>query len=85
MCSFKLQDGVVLPPPISFDLEDQAVKVPPSKRMFIANDKAQEIASQFLQQYFQIYDSGSRQPLLSAYHSDAIFSLTIAHAGQISK
>uniref|UniRef100_A0A8C2JU78 Nuclear RNA export factor 1 n=1 Tax=Cyprinus carpio TaxID=7962 RepID=A0A8C2JU78_CYPCA len=31
----------------------------------------------FLQQYYSIYDSGDRQPLLQAYHDGAAFSLSI--------
>lgn len=45
--------------------------------MFVADVKAQEIASQFLQQYFTIFDSENRQPLLDAYNEHAYFSVTI--------
>lgn len=76
MCVKK--DGVVLPRPIMFDVADEGVKLPPSQRIFVANPKAQEIASQFLQQYFMIFDSESRQPLLDAYHEHSCFSMTIA-------
>lgn len=70
-------DDTELPRPIVFDVVDEAAKIPPSQRMFIADTKAQEIASQFLQQYFTIFDSESRQPLLDAYDEHACFSMTI--------
>lgn len=68
-----------LPPPILFDLEDQKLKLPPIQRMFIvqSNAKAQEVATQFLQQYFMVFDSENRQPLLDAYHEHACFSMTV--------
>ncbi|EZA55621.1 Nuclear RNA export factor, partial [Ooceraea biroi] len=69
-------DGMELPRPIVFDVVETA-KVPPSQRMFVSNAKAQEIASQFLQQYFTIFDSESRQPLLDAYDEHACLSMTI--------
>lgn len=53
--------------------------MPSCQRMFVANAKAQEIASQFLQQYFLIFDSENRQPLLDAYDEHACFSMTISH------
>jgi len=56
---------------------DEAAKIPPSQRMFVTDSKVQEIASQFLQQYFTIFDSENRQPLLDAYDEHACFSMTI--------
>jgi len=66
-----------LPRPIVFDVVDEAAKVPSSQRMFVADAKAQEIASQFLQQYFTIFDRENRQPLLDAYNEHAYFSMTV--------
>lgn len=66
-----------MPRPIVFDVVDDAVKIPPSQRMFVANAKVQEIASQFLQQYFTIFDNENRQPLLDAYDEHAYFTMTI--------
>lgn len=34
------------------------------------------MARQFLEQYFQLYDSDNREQLISAYHSEAMFSMT---------
>ncbi|KAI4502639.1 hypothetical protein M0802_002551 [Mischocyttarus mexicanus] len=79
-------DGVELPRPILFDVMDDASKIPPTQRIFTTNAKAQEIASQFLQQYFMVYDSGNRQPLLDAYNEHASFSLTVnVHAYNANK
>ncbi|XP_033311545.1 nuclear RNA export factor 1-like [Bombus bifarius] len=72
-------DGMDLPKPILFDVVDEGNKIPPSQRMFVANAKAQEIASQFLQQYFLIFDSENRQPLLDAYVEHACFSMTVSY------
>lgn len=76
-CYIVRKDGTELPRPIVFDVVDDAAKVPLSQRMFVADAKAQEIASQFLQQYFTIFDSENRQPLLDAYDEHACFSMTI--------
>ncbi|XP_058792384.1 nuclear RNA export factor 1-like [Phymastichus coffea] len=72
-------DGVDLPPPILFDVEDPVIRLPPTQKIFIAqsNTKAYAIASQFFQQYFLVFDSESRQPLLDAYHENALFSMTV--------
>ena len=61
-----------------FDLEDHKLTFPSSKPIFIfqSNEKAKKVASTFLEQYFMVYDSGNRQPLLDAYHEHASFSLT---------
>lgn len=68
-----------LPKPILFDVVDEGNKIPPSQRMFVANAKAQEVASRFLQQYFLIFDSENRQPLLDAYVEHACFSMTVSY------
>lgn len=83
----KLQrlDGVDLPKPIGFDVAVDGHKMPASHRMFVANAKAQEIASQFLQQYFMIFDSESRQPLLDAYDEHACFSMTVSYSHSANK
>ena len=72
-------DGMDLPKPILFDVVDEGNKIPLSQRMFVANAKAQEVASQFLQQYFLIFDSENRQPLLDAYVEHACFSMTVSY------
>lgn len=74
-----------LPKPILFDVADDGNKLPPSRRIFVANTKAQEIASQFLQQYFLIFDSENRQPLLDAYDEHAYFSMTVSYTHNSNK
>lgn len=59
--------------------------MPSSQRMFVTNAKAQEIASQFLQQYFLIFDSENRQPLLDAYAEHACFSMTVSYSQNSNK
>lgn len=78
-------DGVDLPKPILFDVADDGHKMPSSQRMFVTNAKAQEIASQFLQQYFLIFDSENRQPLLDAYAEHACFSMTVSYSQNSNK
>ncbi|KAK2589192.1 hypothetical protein KPH14_002004 [Odynerus spinipes] len=77
-------DGMELPRPILFDVVDDTTKVPQTQRIFAPDTKAQEVASQFLQQYFMIFDSNNRQPLLDAYDEHACFSLT-THAHNANK
>ena len=71
---------VDLPPPILFDVVEEGLKVPASKRSFALNQEAKDIAGQFLQQYFLIFDNDNRQNLLNAYHENASFSLTVSPA-----
>ncbi|KAK4874726.1 hypothetical protein RN001_014086 [Aquatica leii] len=78
-------DGIDLPPPIGFDIAEE-VHLPTSVQTYLCNAEGQEIVRQFLEQYFEIFDSGSRQPLLQAYHENAMFSLTSSYAyGQTPK
>ncbi|XP_052443717.1 nuclear RNA export factor 1 [Carassius gibelio] len=70
-------DGHVLPPPIGFDLEVAPATLPPSKASYFCSEEIKNIILCFLQQYYSIYDSGDRQPLLDAYHDGAAFSLSI--------
>ncbi|XP_042566868.1 nuclear RNA export factor 1 isoform X2 [Cyprinus carpio] len=70
-------DGHVLPPPIGFDLEVAPATLPPCKASYFCSEEIKNIILCFLQQYYSIYDSGDRQPLLEAYHDGAAFSLSI--------
>ncbi|XP_011151183.1 nuclear RNA export factor 1 isoform X2 [Harpegnathos saltator] len=72
-------DGTELPRPIVFDMIDETAKTPSPQRIFASSEKAHEIASRFLQQYFMIFDSDNRQPLLNAYNEHACFSMTITN------
>ncbi|XP_071441376.1 nuclear RNA export factor 1-like [Hetaerina americana] len=75
-------DGMDLPPQISFDVADE-IKMPSSKGSFLCAPEGQAIVRQFLEQYYSLFDAENRQPLLDAYHQDAMFSLSAAYpAGQ---
>ncbi|XP_018319322.1 nuclear RNA export factor 1 isoform X2 [Agrilus planipennis] len=71
-------DGVDLPPPISFDISEE-VPLPTSQQTFLCNAEGQGIVRQFLEQYIQIFDGETRQPLLQAYHEQATLSMTMAY------
>uniref|UniRef100_A0A8C1W4C4 Nuclear RNA export factor 1 n=1 Tax=Cyprinus carpio TaxID=7962 RepID=A0A8C1W4C4_CYPCA len=45
--------------------------------LYFCSEEIKNIILCFLQQYYSIYDSGDRQPLLDAYHDGAAFSLSI--------
>ncbi|RWS03825.1 nuclear RNA export factor 1-like protein [Dinothrombium tinctorium] len=69
-------DNEDLPPPIGFDVGESSKLVsslgshiPPETNEFVVG---------FINQYFAIYDSDDRQPLLEAYHDQALFSFTIS-------
>ncbi|CAB0041285.1 unnamed protein product [Trichogramma brassicae] len=70
-------DEKPLPAPILFDVDDQKLKYP-TNQVFVVNDneQAKEIAKQFLELYFKVFDSGNRSPLLDAYHENALYSMT---------
>ncbi|XP_074032061.1 nuclear RNA export factor 1 [Leptinotarsa decemlineata] len=71
-------DGQDLPPPISFDIVEEH-HLPAPCPMYLCHEDGNVIVRQFLQQYFQIYDSDNRQPLLQAYHEHASFSFTMGY------
>ncbi|KAJ8246975.1 hypothetical protein GJAV_G00257370 [Gymnothorax javanicus] len=74
-------DGHDLPPPIGFDVEAPTT-LPPCKGSYFPSDEIKTLILQFLQQYYLVYDSGDRQPLLDAYHDGALFSFSIPFSGQ---
>uniref|UniRef100_A0A182SC22 NTF2 domain-containing protein n=1 Tax=Anopheles maculatus TaxID=74869 RepID=A0A182SC22_9DIPT len=53
------------------------MKLPDAKASFLCDAGGSDIVRQFLEQYFAIYDSDNRQPLLEAYHEHAMFSHTV--------
>ncbi|KAJ8940254.1 hypothetical protein NQ314_010776 [Rhamnusium bicolor] len=71
-------DGIDLPPPICFDITEEH-HLPDPQQTFLCNSEGGSIVRQFLEQYFLIYDTNNRQPLLQAYHENAIFSMTMAY------
>ncbi|XP_055695542.1 nuclear RNA export factor 1 [Lutzomyia longipalpis] len=68
-------DGDPLPPQIGFDVSPEGV-LPTARNSFICDVNGTAIVRQFLEQYFMLFDSENRQPLLDAYHEHATFSLT---------
>ncbi|CAH0726895.1 unnamed protein product, partial [Brenthis ino] len=67
-------DGADLPPAIGFDVSED-LQLPPSQQSFLIDPAGQNLVRDFLTQYFAIYDSESRQPLLEAYHETATMSM----------
>ncbi|XP_035988331.1 nuclear RNA export factor 1 isoform X1 [Fundulus heteroclitus] len=74
-------DGNDLPPPIGFDVETPTA-IPPCKGSCFGSDEIKALILRFLQQYYSIYDSGNRQPLLDAYHDGASLSITTPYTTQ---
>nr|XP_049600100.1 nuclear RNA export factor 1 isoform X3 [Syngnathus scovelli] len=74
-------DGNDLPPPIGFDVETPTT-IPPCKGSYFGSDEIKGLILRFLQQYYSIYDSGNRQPLLDAYHDGASLSITTPFSNQ---
>ncbi|XP_015791781.1 nuclear RNA export factor 1 [Tetranychus urticae] len=68
-------DGTDLPPAIGFDVGDSD-DIPPSYGHHIPNE-IKNFVAEFLDQYFKIYDSDDRRPMLAAYHDQAVFSYSI--------
>ncbi|KAI5622300.1 nuclear RNA export factor 1 [Silurus asotus] len=75
-------DGHDLPPPIGFDLEVAPAVLPPCKPSYFGSEELKGLITCFLQQYYAIYDSADRQPLLDAYHDGAAFSLIVPFSAQ---
>ncbi|XP_060522572.1 nuclear RNA export factor 1 [Cylas formicarius] len=77
-------DGIELPPPISFDIAEET-HLPDPCQKFLCNKEGEPIVCRFLEEYFRIYDSENRQPLLNAYHEHAMFSFTTAYPYGLGK
>lgn len=77
-------DGNELPPPITFDVEVPTDLPAPKGNFFLGDKKVEEIICNFVTQYFALYDSANRQPLIDAYHEQAVFSLSSYSLGQWS-
>ena len=60
----------------------EELNLPDSKPKFLAAPGAEPTVKQFLEQYFLIYDSDNRQPLLDAYQNDCHFSISISYIGK---
>ncbi|ELK29127.1 Nuclear RNA export factor 2 [Myotis davidii] len=71
-----LYDGQDLPPPTVTGIVDMDI-IKPCKESFKGPETLKNLVFQFLLQYYLIYDSEDRESLLSAYHEEACFSLTV--------
>lgn len=72
-----------LTPAISFELEEKKTSLPEYHSSFLCQEEGREIVTQFVQQYFALYDAvdaASRQNLVDAYHDAAVFSLTSVYS-----
>ncbi|XP_063102274.1 nuclear RNA export factor 2-like isoform X2 [Cavia porcellus] len=69
-------DGQELRPPTVNDIDLRKL-VESCKESYKGSETLKNLILQFLQEYYLIYDYGERQGLLSAYHNEACFSLTI--------
>ncbi|KAM8720738.1 hypothetical protein ACLKA7_006730 [Drosophila subpalustris] len=77
-------DGEALAPQVIFDLNESGV-LPPAKASFLCDSAGAEVVRQFLDQYFNIFDSGNRQPLLDAYHEHALLSMSMPSMSQAGR
>ncbi|XP_030378948.1 nuclear RNA export factor 1 [Scaptodrosophila lebanonensis] len=77
-------DGETLPPQIDFDLQE-STSLPPNKASYLSDSAGAEVVRQFLDQYFNIFDSNNRQPLLDAYHEQAMLSISMPSASQAGR
>lgn len=80
----KQQDGEPLEPQILFDVNDTS-SLPHAKASFLCDVAGTDIIRQFLEQYFIIFDSENRQPLLDAYHEQAMLSVSVPPASQAGR
>jgi len=71
-------DGKELPKEIGFDDDEPATSsdLPAAIPKMLKNEAAGGVVLTFLEQFFKLYDSDNRQPLLDAYHEEAMFSLS---------
>lgn len=77
----KLQilDGKELPKQIGFEDDDEETKtseLPATIPKMVKSEAAGNVVLTFVKEFFKAYDSDSRQPLLDAYHDQAVMSLS---------
>jgi nuclear RNA export factor len=75
--ALQVLDDKVLPKEIGFE-DDVAEKtdIPASIPKLVKNESAGGLVLQFLEQFFKLYDTDNRQPLLDAYDENAMMSLS---------
>jgi nuclear RNA export factor len=62
-------------PAIRFDV-DEDVELPRSRGSYFCAQEGVTLVCQFVEQYYQLCDSDDREPLIRAYHPEAMFSVT---------
>ncbi|XP_004685958.1 PREDICTED: nuclear RNA export factor 2 [Condylura cristata] len=72
-------DGQKLPPVTDSDVPEI---IKPCKESYQGSETLKNLVLQFLLQYYLIYDYGDRQDLLSVYHEEACFSLTVPFSSE---
>jgi nuclear RNA export factor len=77
-----MKDGADLPPSVLSDVNEDLQLL---RRSFSGAEECVTIVLQFLEQYNQLYDTDNRDPLVSAYFDNAIFSVISTYSlGQSS-
>ncbi|MBN3309178.1 NXF1 factor, partial [Amia calva] len=74
-------DGHVLPRLITFEIEPPTTP-PACKGSTSVGRKVKRVIQRFLQEYYKVYDSGDRRPLLEAHQDTATFSLSYPFCSQ---
>ncbi|MBN3298950.1 NXF1 factor, partial [Amia calva] len=59
------------------NLSHNEVRVPPLQGSTSVGRNVKRVIQRFLQEYYKVYDSGDRRPLLEAYQDTATFSLQV--------
>jgi len=72
-------DDKPMPKKIGFDDDSSPTSssLPASLPKFVKSEEAGTLVLQFLEQYFKLYDSDNRQPLLDAYDENAMMSMSV--------
>lgn len=81
--SLKVLNDKELPKLIGFEDDDAdssgLTSLPPVQMKMTCNQTVEPIILKFLQEYFKVYDSGNREPLLNAYHESATMSVLASY------
>jgi nuclear RNA export factor len=70
-----MKDGADISQQMLFDVVEDN-ELPVSKKSCFCADEGISMVYQFLEQYYNLYDSDTREALTIAYHNDALFSIT---------
>jgi hypothetical protein len=72
-----MKDGADLSPPIVSVNED--LQLLRNERSFLVAEECMTIVLQFLEQYYQLYDNDNRDPLVTTYLDNAVFTIMAAY------